>query len=85
MDTKYCDKCDADYDWAALVCPSCQARDAYLELLDKYNLAKKEIEDLRDLLHDCVDHLEGQFDSEDNIAMMKKIRAFLDKKFEVKQ
>ena len=42
--------------------------------------AEKEVEDLRSLLHDCADHLEGQFDSEDNITMMKKIRALLDKK-----
>jgi hypothetical protein len=46
--------------------------------------AEKEVEDLRDLLYDCADHLEGQFDSEDNIMMMKKIRALLDKKFESK-
>lgn len=48
-------------------------RELYLKLNDK----EKEIEDLRDLLHDCADHLESQFDSEDNLAMMKKIRKFL--------
>lgn len=53
-------------------------RDLYLKLNDK----EKEIEDLRDLLHDCADHLEGQFDPEDNLAMMKKIRDFLNKKYE---
>lgn len=53
-------------------------RDLYLKLNDK----EKEIEDLRDLLHDCADHLEGQFDPEDNLAMMKKIRDFLNKEYE---
>ena len=51
--------------------------DLYLKLNDK----EKEIEDLRDLLHDCADHLEGQFDAEDNLAMMEKIRLALDSKF----
>ncbi|NDB82867.1 MAG: hypothetical protein EB127_09020 [Alphaproteobacteria bacterium] len=54
--------------------------DLYIKLNDK----EEEIEDLRDLLLDCADHLEGQFDSEDNITMMKKIRTLLDKKFESK-
>jgi vacuolar-type H+-ATPase subunit I/STV1 len=51
--------------------------DLYLNLNDK----EKEIESLRDLLHDCADHLEEQFDAEDNLAMMKKIRLALDSKF----
>ncbi len=53
-------------------------RDLYLKLNEK----EKEIEDLRDLLHDCADHLEGQFDPEDNNVMIKKIRDFLNKKYE---
>lgn len=48
---------------------------------EKLNDKEKEIEDLRDLLHDCADHLEGQFDAEDNLAMMKKIRSFLANKW----
>jgi hypothetical protein len=55
--------------------------DLYLKL----NTKEDEIESLRDLLLDCADHLEGQFDAEDNIAMMRKIRTALDKRFEVKQ
>lgn len=53
-------------------------RDLYLKLNDK----ETEIEDYRDLLHDCADHLESQFDPQDNIAMIEKIRNFLDKRFQ---
>jgi hypothetical protein len=46
------------------------------------NQKEEEIDNLRDLLHDCVDHLEGQFDAEDNIVMIKRIRDYLNKKLD---
>jgi hypothetical protein len=46
MDTKFCKECDADYDWACPECPSCQARNAYNELNQKFLLAKKVIDAL---------------------------------------
>ena len=31
IDTKFCQECDADYDWAAPQCPGCAARRAWEE------------------------------------------------------
>jgi len=53
MDTKFCEVCDEDYNWACPECPGCVARnswnhlnDKYQLLIKKYRLAKKVIEAL---------------------------------------
>lgn len=53
MDTKFCEVCDEEYNWACPECPGCVARnswnhlnDKYQLLIKKYRLAKKVIEAL---------------------------------------
>ena len=53
MDTKFCELCDADYDWACPECPSCVARESYYKLLEekgdihkRFSLAKAVIDSL---------------------------------------
>ncbi len=53
MDTKFCEICDEDYNWACPECPGCVARnswnhlnDKYQLLIEKHRLAKKVIEAL---------------------------------------
>jgi hypothetical protein len=53
MDTKFCELCDADYDWACPECPSCVARESYYKLLEekgdihkRFSLAKAVIDAL---------------------------------------
>lgn len=53
MDTKFCEICDEDYNWACPECPGCAARNSWNHLNDKYQflierhrLAKQVIEAL---------------------------------------
>lgn len=41
MDTKFCEICDEDYNWACPECPSCVARNSWNHLNDKYELLIK--------------------------------------------
>ena len=41
MDTKFCEVCDEDYNWACPECPGCVARNSWNHLNDKYELLIK--------------------------------------------
>ena len=66
-----------DYSWVPDI-----LNEYYVNYEIELNQKEEEIDNLRDLLHDCVDHLEGQFDAEDNIVMIKRIRDYLNKKWD---
>ena len=65
----------------SLPCPDCMStdqeidfwRDLYIRLADK----EEESETYRDLLQDAIEVLLGQSDSEDSLAMIKKIESVL--------
>jgi hypothetical protein len=41
MDTKFCEACDQDYDWAAPECPGCASRRAWEEQAVKLRALRK--------------------------------------------